>query len=170
AGEPYRSLSGAGAGRRPERDRRPAAIDCTTVTLSETLRDRLRLLRLETLYDLSLALHAHRPEQELLEDLVERVCAVLDPRAAVAVTQSGDGEARAWTSVGWATAPEARALLATPVWRDLLLHGGPLRRRDGELAGRRYSELLAVPFAWRGTFLGYLAVLDKERRQAEGEF
>ncbi|MGH9380263.1 MAG: hypothetical protein ACRD2Z_06590, partial [Thermoanaerobaculia bacterium] len=61
------------------------------MALRESLHDRLRLLRLETLYDLALALHAHRPEQELLEDLLQRVCAALDPRAAAAVTRGADG-------------------------------------------------------------------------------
>lgn len=136
----------------------------SAVALRDSLHDRLRLLRLETLYDLALALHAHRPEQELLEDLLQRVCAVLDPRAAAAVTRGADGGARAVASVGWSRAPEGRRLLAEPLWQELLVHGGPLRRRDGELAGRAYEELLAAPLAWRGTFLGYLVVLDKEER------
>lgn len=139
------------------------------MALRENLHDRLRLLRLETLYDLALALHAHRPEQELLEDLLQRVCAVLDPRAAAGVTRGPDGGTRAVASVGWSRAPEGRRLLADPVWQELLVHGGPLRRRGGELAGLAYEELLAAPLAWRGTFLGYLVLLDKEERDGDVE-
>jgi hypothetical protein len=46
--------------------------------------DRLRLLQLETLYDLALALHEQRGEQVLVEELLQRVAGVLDPAAAVA--------------------------------------------------------------------------------------
>ena len=51
--------------------------------------EKRRLLQLETLYDLALALGARRPEQELVDELLQRVCAVLDPAGAVAVTRDG---------------------------------------------------------------------------------
>jgi hypothetical protein len=47
--------------------------------------EKRRILQLETLYDLALALHGQRAEQELVDELLERVCAVLDPAAAVAL-------------------------------------------------------------------------------------
>jgi len=56
--------------------------------------EKRRILQLETLYDLAIALHAQRPEQELVDELLQRVCAVLDPGAAVAVTRDGYGGAR----------------------------------------------------------------------------
>ena len=43
--------------------------------------------QLETLYDLALALYADRPEGELVEELLQQVCAVLDPATAAAVTR-----------------------------------------------------------------------------------
>ena len=45
------------------------------------LAEKRRILQLETLYDLAIALHAQRPEQELVDELLQRVCAVLDPAA-----------------------------------------------------------------------------------------
>ena len=132
------------------------------------LAEKLRLLQLETLYDLAVSLHADRPEQELVDELLERVCAALDPAAAVAVTRDALGAARATTSVGWSGDPPAgEDLLAGAVWGELVASGQPLVWRDGELAGRRYGELLAVPLAGREVYLGYVAVCDKEVRGGE---
>ncbi len=127
--------------------------------------DRRRLLQLETLYDLALALYSERGEQDLLEELLGRVCLVLDPSAAVAVTRDPAAGARALALVGWgAQEPSGRELLEAPVWRDLLAEGQVLARRGGELCGRKFRELVAAPLAYRGVFLGYLALLDKEER------
>jgi transcriptional regulator with GAF, ATPase, and Fis domain len=129
------------------------------------LAEKRRLLQLETLYDLALALGARRPEQELVDELLQRVCAVLDPAAAVAVTRDAYGAPRAVALVGWqGAAPREDGLLAEPLWQELLRAGRLLARTGGELAGRGYEELLAAPIASRGIFLGYLAVLDKEAR------
>ncbi|MEE8138847.1 MAG: sigma 54-interacting transcriptional regulator [Thermoanaerobaculia bacterium] len=130
--------------------------------------EKRRILQLETLYDLALALRAHRPEQELVDELLQRVCTVVDPAAAVAVTRDAYGGPRAVASVGWVgTPPEGSALLAAPLWRELLASGQTLSQRDGELAKRPFSEVLATPLTGRGVYLGYLAVLDKEQRGGE---
>jgi transcriptional regulator with GAF, ATPase, and Fis domain len=127
--------------------------------------EKRRFLQLETLYDLAIALHAQRPEQELVDELLQRVCAVLDPAAAVAVTRDAYGGARGVATVGWVDNPPAGdALLAAPIWRELLTEGRTLARSQGELSGRRYEQLVAAPLAYRGVFLGYIAVLDKEVR------
>jgi transcriptional regulator with GAF, ATPase, and Fis domain len=127
--------------------------------------EKRRILQLETLYDLAIALHAQRPEQELVDELLQRVCAVLDPAAAVAVTRDAYGQARGVASVGWVEdLPTGDALLLAPIWRELLTEGRTLARTDGTLAGRPYAQLLAAPLAYRGVFLGYVAVLDKEVR------
>ncbi|MFL6193055.1 MAG: sigma 54-interacting transcriptional regulator [Thermoanaerobaculia bacterium] len=127
--------------------------------------EKRRILQLETLYDLAIALHAQRPEQELVDELLQRVCTVLDPAAAVAVTRDAYGGARGVATVGWLDdAPAGDALLGSPVWRELLTEGHTLARSQGALAGRTYDQLLAAPLAYRGVFLGYIAVLDKEVR------
>jgi transcriptional regulator with GAF, ATPase, and Fis domain len=56
------------------------------------------------------------------------------------------------------------------VWRELLTEGRLLARRRGTFAGRPFQELVATPLAYRGTFLGYLAVIDKEVRGGEPSF
>ncbi|HEX4959228.1 MAG TPA: sigma 54-interacting transcriptional regulator [Thermoanaerobaculia bacterium] len=129
------------------------------------LAEKRRILQLETLYDLAIALHAQRPEQELVDELLQRVCAVLDPAAAVAVTRDAYGGARGVATVGWVDdLPTGDALLAAPIWRELLTEGHLLGRAHGTLAGRGYDQLVAAPLAYRGVFLGYVAVLDKEVR------
>ena len=132
------------------------------------LAEKLRILQLETLYDLAVSLHADRPEQELVDELLQRVCAALDPAAAVAVTRDALGDARATASVGWSGDPPAgEDLLAGSLWGELVASGQPLVWREGELAGRGYGELLAVPLAGREVYLGYVAVCDKEVRGGE---
>lgn len=133
--------------------------------------EKRRILQLETLYDLALALHAGRPEQELVEELLLRVCTVLDPAAAVAVTRDSEGGARALASVGWQTQPpEGADLLDNSLWRELLAEGQTLALRNGEFSGRPYREILATPLADREVCFGYLALLDKEVRGARDTF
>jgi transcriptional regulator with PAS, ATPase and Fis domain len=133
---------------------------------SNSFADRRRLLQLETLYDLALALYAERGEQDLLEELLGRVSMVLDPAVAVAITREPTAGARAVALVGWpgGSEPTGAELLETALWRDLLAEGRTLSRRGGELAGHRFRDLIAAPLAYRGVFLGYIALLDKEER------
>ena len=131
------------------------------------LAEKRRILQLETLYDLALALHADRPEAELVEEVLQLVCTVLDPAAAVAVTRDPFGGPRALASVGFTERPQGATLLADSLWTDLLSGGEAIARRSGELGGRPFHDLLAAPLAYRGVFLGYLALLDKESRSSE---
>ena len=87
------------------------------------------------------------PEPELVEELLQRVCAVLDPAAAAAVTRDRYGGARGRRDrrLARATLPRRHALLAAPIWRELLDEGHTLPRSNGELAGRPYEQLLAAP-------------------------
>ena len=131
--------------------------------------EKRRILQLETLYDLAIALHAQRPEQELVDELLQRVCAVLDPGAAVAVTRDAyGGRARGrQCRLGGRAAGRRRA----PRGADLARaadRGAHAVRAGGELAGRPYDQLLAAPLSYRGVFLGYVAVLDKEVRGGRG--
>ncbi|MEE8367571.1 MAG: sigma 54-interacting transcriptional regulator [Thermoanaerobaculia bacterium] len=132
--------------------------------------EKRRILQLETLYDLAVVLHANRPEKELVDDLLQRICSVLDPAAAVAVTRDDIGSSRAVASVGWGTAPpEGASLLEAGVWRELLMSGQSLVQKAGVLAGRAFGEMLVTPLGSRGIFLGYIALLDKEQRGGSTE-
>ena len=126
--------------------------------------EKRRILQLETLYDLALTLHADRSEEELLEELLQLVCAVLDPTVAVAFTRDPFGGPRSSATVGWSDAPAGPALLADPLWTDLLVEGKAVSRRHGVFCSRPFQQLLAVPLAYRGFFFGYMALLDKESR------
>ncbi|MCB1033311.1 MAG: sigma 54-interacting transcriptional regulator [Acidobacteria bacterium] len=131
---------------------------------TSSLAEKRRILQLETLYDLALALTAHLPEEEQVEELLQRVCSVLDPAAAVAVTRDAFGGPRAVASVGWSGTPDGVTLLADPLWQQVITRGDSLVTEGGALAGRPFRQLLAAPLAYRGVYLGYLAVLDKESR------
>ncbi|MCP4660307.1 MAG: AAA domain-containing protein [bacterium] len=136
---------------------------------TDDLAEKRRILQLETLHDLALALHAHRSEEELVEELLQRVCTVLDPAAAVVVTRDPYGGPQAVASVGWHDQPPAgTVVLDDPLWRELLAQGQTLSRRNGELMGRAYRELLATPLSYRDMYLGYLALVDKEARGSGG--
>ena len=133
-----------------------------------SLAEKRRILQLETLNDLAVALYAQRPEQELVDELLQRVCAVLDPAAAVAVTRDAYGEPKALAIAGWTERrPVGSTLLNAPLWHELLASGQTVSLLDGSLAGRSYRALVATPIAYRGVYLGYVALLDKERRGGE---
>ncbi len=124
-----------------------------------------RRLQLETLYDLLVALHGHSSEEEQIEDLLQRVCAVLDPAAAAVVTRDPQGGPRAAATAGWpGQAPGGEALLEDALWQELLTQGRPIERQDGVFSGRPFRSLLAVPLQYRSVFQGYLVLLDKETR------
>jgi len=133
-----------------------------------SLAEKRRILQLETLYDLALALQANRPERELVDELLQRVCSVVDPAAAVAVTRDGFGGPRAVAAVGWGgETPDGESLLRDGLWQRLVQGEGlHTKREPGNLLGRPYRELMAAPLVYRGSYLGYLAVLDKEGRGA----
>jgi transcriptional regulator with GAF, ATPase, and Fis domain len=137
---------------------------------SASFAEKRRILQLETLNDLAVALYAHRPEQELVDELLERVCAVLDPAAAVTVTRDRFGSPRAVAVVGWHDGPpDSQKLLSGSLWHELLASGRTVALSDGELAGREFESLLATPISYRGIFLGFVAVLDKELRGGQAE-
>ncbi|MCH7665038.1 MAG: sigma 54-interacting transcriptional regulator [Acidobacteria bacterium] len=137
---------------------------------SSGLAEKRRILQLETLNDLAVALHAHRPEQELVDEVLERVCAVLDPAAAVVVTRDAYGDPRAISGVGWTGGPpDAGSLFSEPVWNEILASGQTIALSAGEFVGRPFEAMVATPIVYRGVFLGYLALLDKETRGGPGE-
>src|SRR6187402_292207 len=109
---------------------------CVPAMPAAPLLEKRRILQLETLYDLALALQAQRTEGELVEELLQRVCAVMDPRAAVAATRDEAGEVRAISRVGWPAAEPAGELAAAPLWNDVEGRDGVVQRAGGTLAGR----------------------------------
>ena len=134
---------------------------------SSDLAGRRQRLQLETLYDLVVALHSHESEQGLLDDLLQRVCTVVDPAAAAAVTRDPFGVARAAATVGFGgRPPSAETLLAGPLWHDLLAQDETVARSGGKLAEREFRSLVAAPLKSRDSLLGFVAVLDKEARGA----
>ena len=125
--------------------RSPAREALVAMTPRTTLAEKRRILQLETLVDLALALQGHRPEAELVEELLQRVCAVLDPQAAVAATRSADGSLRAVSSVGWPGAgASAGAAARQPA---LAAAGARLRAARRAAGGARGARLSRAPRA-----------------------
>lgn len=132
--------------------------------------DKRRTLQLETLYDL--ALSASGPESVLVDDVLERVCAVLDPSAALAWTapeRGPDGaptvDTGALAQVGFSgEQPELTGVLASDLWRSELSHGNTQLLTAGEFADRDHQSLLAVPITQGESSIGGIVVLDKEDR------
>ena len=131
----------------------------------DSLAEKRRILQLETLYDLALGLHARRPESELVEELLHRVCAVVDPRAALASTSEPDGSWRTVASVGWSEVPPDPE--GDPSWNEVLAAKALIHSTGGALGSVAYRELLATPIVHGGQSLGHLVVLDKEERGEE---
>ncbi len=141
------------------------------MTRADSIAERRRLLQLETLYDLALALNGERPEQELVDELLERLCAVLDPGAAAAITRDASGRPKTVATVGWlGPEPSGPSLLSDPIWQELLREGHRIARKQGSFSGRPFEELVAAPLESAGVFLGYLVILDKESRGGPSSF
>ncbi len=151
------SRSGSAPERHPER----------SPDLTSQLQTQLQTLRLETFYDLLVALHDNRSESDLLEELVGRACAVLDPAAALALTRD-EGGVRGLVTVGWEEPPGADLLLASSLWGELLVSRELVVHRGGTFCGRAFRELLAVPLAFRDEISGMVVMIDKESRGATG--
>ncbi len=137
-----------------------------------TFSDKRRTLQLETLYDL--ALHLSGPESVLVEEVLERVAAVLDPSAAlvfavgrtpVAGSEDEDEVGGAVAQVGWQPPfPVHQEVLESGVWNRVVEETRTLQLAEGTFLGRRYEHLLAVPVVGGSACVGLLVVLDKEDR------
>ncbi len=129
--------------------------------------ERRRLLQLETLYDLALELPSRDREEELLEEVLERLSPLLDFGAAMAVSFGSAGEIRAWAQVGFSSIHRRSGALRedlAQLQKALANAGGAVEWQGGELLGRRFRELLAAPLALRDARHGLIAVLDREER------
>ncbi|MEM9292634.1 MAG: sigma 54-interacting transcriptional regulator [Acidobacteriota bacterium] len=162
------SETSSGSGRKSMDGERKAKRSprATAVTLDE----KRRILQLETLHDLALALRAEADEQELLDELLLRACAVLDPAAAVAVTRDDLGRGQAAAAVGWPSGDEEIVALADhPTALELPQREAVLVNQPGRFGSRPYRQLLACALRHRDRDLGFIAVLDKEGRGPQAQ-
>jgi Nif-specific regulatory protein len=121
-----------------------------------------RELQLETLVDLSLTIGGVRPEEELVEELLQRAVGTLDAGSGLVATLHPGGREAAVRSVGL---PQSFETIRPFFPADLL----------GELSEGRYVraqrdqndppfELIAAPLRFRDRMLGLVVLGDKETR------
>lgn len=127
-----------------------------------------KVLRLETLYDVSRSLAAARDEEALLEEVVGRAVAVLDAARGVAAVFEDGPSAAAVAAVGFATAPGPLALAADSFVLDVCRAKAPLSRGRETVLGYAAGSVAGVPLTVRGKVLGAIVLLDREVRGVEG--
>jgi transcriptional regulator with GAF, ATPase, and Fis domain len=132
---------------------------------------RRKLLQLEALYDIGRALSSLRPEQELIEELLQRAIAVLDASIGFAFSLDGERQVRHVYSIGIAELSDPDAILESePVSRVLAIRT-PLSTSVPAFFGERGGAVLIAPLISGDELIGALGVIGKEERgEAEGSF
>ena len=123
-----------------------------------------KVLRLETLYDVSRSLASVRQEDELLEEIVGRSVAVLDAARGFAATFEDGATAGSVAAVGFGTHPEPLAVASDPFVLDLCRAKAPLSRGGEAVLSRPASSVAGAPLVARNQVLGVIVVVDREVR------
>ena len=125
-----------------------------------------KVLRLETLYDVSRSLSAARDEKNLLEEMVTRAVSVLDAARGFAAAFEDGGGAGAVVAVGL-PAPEALNVASDPFVLDLCRARAPLARQGEIVLGTVSESVAGTALVSRGQVLGVAVVMDREARGGE---
>ena len=137
---------------------RPPARDLETFALKK------KVLRLETLYDVSRSLAAARDEKALLEEILARAVPVLDAaRGFAAAFEDAEGSGTV-ASLGVEPEPDPLAVSSDPFVLDLARAKTALSRGEETILGRAVESVAGVPLLGGGRVLGVLVVLDREAR------
>jgi DNA-binding NtrC family response regulator len=137
---------------------RPPARDLETFALKK------KVLRLETLYDVSRSLTAARDEKALLEEILARAVPVLDAaRGFAAAFEDAEGSGTV-ASLGLTPEPDPLAVSSDPFVLDLARAKTALSRGAETVLGRAVESVAGVPLLGGGRVLGVLVVLDREVR------
>jgi DNA-binding NtrC family response regulator len=137
---------------------RPPARDLETFALKK------KVLRLETLYDVSRSLTAARDEKILLEEILARAVPVLDAaRGFAAAFEDAEGSGTV-ASLGVEPDPDPLAVSSDPFVLDLARAKTALSRGEETILGRAVESVAGVPLLGGGRVLGVLVVLDREAR------
>jgi transcriptional regulator with GAF, ATPase, and Fis domain len=128
-----------------------------------------KVLRLETLYDVSRSLASLRDEGEVLEEIVTRAVGVLDAARGLGATFEDGGQAGKTFSIGFADDPDSVAVASDPFLLDLCRAKAPLSREKETLLGTAARSVAGVPLVSRGHVLGAVVLADREVRGEEAE-
>ena len=130
----------------------------------ETFDLKKKVLRLETLYDVSRSLTGTRDERALVEEALSRAVPLLDAARGFAAAFEDGRSAGLTASMGVTPEPDVLAVAGDPFVLDLCRARAPLARTGESILGRPAGSVAGVPFVARGHVLGVLVVADREAR------
>jgi DNA-binding NtrC family response regulator len=123
-----------------------------------------KVLRLETLYDVSRSLTSAREEKALLEEILARAVPVLDAARGFAAAFEDAGGSGTVASLGLDSEPGPLAVASDPFVLDLARAKTSLSRGRETVLGSGIESVAGVPLLAGGRVLGVLVVLDREAR------
>ena len=126
---------------------------------------RRKLLQLEALYDVGRALNTLRPEDALLEELMQRAVSVLD--AMIGFAASLDDHLRVQHFFALGLEVEGEALLAKPGVKQVIASREPVAVSASKILGVEDSDLLLAPMVAGDSVVGLIGVGGKEERGAK---
>src|SRR5438067_7685741 len=121
---------------------------------------RRKLLQLEALYDVGVALNTLRPEPDLLEELMQRAVAVLDAMTGFVFSVDEKLNVQHLFTFGIDAPAQPNAILGDPAVKQVLSSREPLSVKDRLLAPMIAAE----------NIIGMLVVGGKEERKSVGSF
>jgi transcriptional regulator with GAF, ATPase, and Fis domain len=131
---------------------------------SESFDLRKKVLRLETLYDVSRALNVLREEKALVDEIVARSVSLLDAGRGFGVVFEDHGSPAVVSTVGFSAFPGALAAASDPFVLDLCRARGPLSRTGESVLGVEAGSVVGAPLVVRDRVLGVVVALDREAR------
>jgi transcriptional regulator with GAF, ATPase, and Fis domain len=131
---------------------------------SESFDLRKKVLRLETLYDVSRALNVLREEQALVDEIVARAVSLLDAERGFGVVFEEHGSPAIVSTVAFPGFPGALAAASDPFVLDLCRARGPLSRTGETVFGTAVESVAGAPLVVRDRVLGVVVALDREAR------
>ncbi len=120
-----------------------------------------KLLQLEALHDVGLALNARRPEPELLEELLHRAISVLDAGYGFILSLDGDGQLQHLFTVGF---EPSDAILKEPAIRRAITDRVPFSTAGSTFLGKEVQGLLIAPMLVNDRLIGVVGAGGKEER------
>src|SRR5213075_3083526 len=119
---------------------------------------RRKLLQLEALYDVGRALSASRPENELLEEVVQRAIAVIDATIGFILSLDERLEVQQFFGFGLDHVSDPSLLLTEPPVREVIASREPISVTVSRFAGQAGGEMLIAPLVAGDTIVGVIGV------------
>lgn len=129
---------------------------------------RRKLLQLEALYDLGRALHTLRPEEELLEELIQRAISVLDASSGFIFSLDEQFRIQHFFGFGLDPGRQRDSVLEDELIRRAMSSRAPLSAPASRLFGVAGGATLIAPMVTGEKVVGVLGVMGKEERGRSG--